>query len=144
MQTLRTPEDRFRDLPGFDYAPNYLDDLPGYPGLRTHYLDEGPRVAREVFLCLHGEPTWSYLYRKMIPVFTSAGHRVVAPDVPSSSLVPFVRTPSRAEPLPASAPPASPAAPWLPAWRVGLPPPLPRFLAHVVSPAVALRARRAL
>ena len=80
MPTLRTPEDRFRDLPGFDYAPSYLDDLPGYSGLRTHYLDEGPRAAREVFLCLHGEPTWSYLYRKMIPVFTSAGHRVVAPD----------------------------------------------------------------
>ena len=80
MPTLRTPEDRFRDLPGFDYAPSYLDDLPGYSGLRTHYLDEGPRSAREVFLCLHGEPTWSYLYRKMIPVFTSAGHRVVAPD----------------------------------------------------------------
>ena len=80
MPTLRTPEDRFRDLPGFNYAPSYLDDLPGYSGLRTHYLDEGPRAAREVFLCLHGEPTWSYLYRKMIPVFTSAGHRVVAPD----------------------------------------------------------------
>jgi len=80
MPTLRTPEDRFRDLPAFDYVPNYLDDLPGYFGLRTHYLDEGPRAAREVFLCLHGEPTWSYLYRKMIPVFTSAGHRVVAPD----------------------------------------------------------------
>src|SRR5262249_17053556 len=80
MPTLRTPEDRFRDLPGFDYAPSYLDDLPGYSGLRTHYLDEGPRAAREVFLCLHGEPTWSYLYRKMIPVFTCAGHRVVAPD----------------------------------------------------------------
>ena len=80
MPTLRTPEDRFRDLPGFDYAPSYLDDLPGYSALRTHYLDEGPRAAREVFLCLHGEPTWSYLYRKMIPVFTSAGHRVVAPD----------------------------------------------------------------
>jgi len=80
MPTLRTPEDRFRDLPGFDYAPSYLDDLPGYSGLRTHYLDEGPRAAREVFLCLHGEPTWSYLYRKMIPVFTWAGHRVVAPD----------------------------------------------------------------
>ena len=80
MPTLRTPEDRFRDLPGFDYAPSYLDDLPGYSGLRTHYLDEGPRAARQVFLCLHGEPTWSYLYRKMIPVFTSAGHRVVAPD----------------------------------------------------------------
>ena len=80
MPTLRTPEDRFRDLPGFDYAPSYLDDLPGYSGLRTHYVDVGPRAAREVFLCLHGEPTWSYLYRKMIPVFTSAGHRVVAPD----------------------------------------------------------------
>jgi haloalkane dehalogenase len=77
---LRTPDGRFNDLPGFDYTPNYVEDLPGYCGLRMHYLDEGPRDAQHVFLCLHGEPTWSYLYRKMIPVFTTAGHRVIAPD----------------------------------------------------------------
>ena len=77
---LRTPDERFNELPDFPYAPNYLENLEGYEGLRMHYVDEGPRDAANVFLCLHGEPTWSYLYRKMIPVFTAAGHRVVAPD----------------------------------------------------------------
>jgi len=77
---LRTPDQRFNQLPDFPFAPHYLDDLKGYAGLRMHYLDEGPRHAANIFLCLHGEPTWSYLYRKMIPVFTQAGHRAVAPD----------------------------------------------------------------
>ena len=77
---LRTPEDRFNELLDFPYVPNYLDDLKGYENLRMHYVDEGPQDAANIFLCLHGEPTWSYLYRKMIPVFTAAGHRVVAPD----------------------------------------------------------------
>ena len=80
LQALRTPDVRFDDLPGYAFGPHYLDDLPGFEGLRLHYLDEGPRDARHAFLCLHGEPTWSYLYRKMIPVFTAAGHRAVAPD----------------------------------------------------------------
>lgn len=80
MKILRTPEERFRALPFFPFAPHYVDDLPGYEGLRLHYVDEGPKDAREVFLCLHGEPTWSYLYRKMIPPFVAAGARVVAPD----------------------------------------------------------------
>jgi pimeloyl-ACP methyl ester carboxylesterase len=80
MKVLRTPEERFAKLPLFPWAPRYLDDLRGYEGLRLHYLDEGPKDAREVFLCLHGEPTWTYLYRKMIPVFLAAGARVVAPD----------------------------------------------------------------
>lgn len=80
MKILRTPDERFQNLPGFAYAPNYMENLPGYEGLRFHYVDEGPRDAAQVFLCLHGEPTWSYLYRRMIPVFTEAGHRVVAPD----------------------------------------------------------------
>lgn len=80
MKILRTPDERFDNLPGFAYTPNYLEDLPGYEGLRLHYVDEGPRGSEHVFLCLHGEPTWSYLYRRMIPVFTKAGHRVVAPD----------------------------------------------------------------
>jgi pimeloyl-ACP methyl ester carboxylesterase len=79
-EVLRTPDERFNELPDFPYAPNYLDNLESYEGLRMHYVDEGPRDAANVFLCLHGEPTWSYLYRKMIPVFTAAGHRVVAPD----------------------------------------------------------------
>jgi pimeloyl-ACP methyl ester carboxylesterase len=80
-ENLRTPEACFENLPGFDYAQNYIEDLPGYSGMRMHYVDEGPKDAKHVFLCLHGEPTWSYLYRKMIPVFTAAGHRTVAPDL---------------------------------------------------------------
>jgi haloalkane dehalogenase len=79
---LRTPDERFANIPGYPFAPHYNTDLVGYPGLRVHYLDEGPRDARKVFLCLHGQPTWSYLYRRMLPVFTAAGHRVVAPDLP--------------------------------------------------------------
>lgn len=81
MDVLRTDDSRFAGLPGFDFAPHYLDDLAGYDGLRVHYLDEGPVEATETFLCLHGQPTWSYLYRKMTPVFTQAGHRVIAPDL---------------------------------------------------------------
>jgi len=80
IDALRTPDDRFENLPGFDFAPHYLENLPGYEDLRGHYLDEGNPDATEVFLCLHGEPSWSYLYRKMIPVFAAAGVRVVAPD----------------------------------------------------------------
>ena len=79
-EILRTPDERFRNLPGFPFTPHYLEDLLGYQAIRIHYLDEGPSNAGEVFLCLHGQPTWSYLYRKMIPVFVAAGHRVVAPD----------------------------------------------------------------
>lgn len=78
---LRTPDERFANLPGYPFAPHYIGDLKGYQGLRIHYLDEGPRAAAKVFLCLHGQPTWSYLYRRMIPLFAAAGHRVVAPDL---------------------------------------------------------------
>lgn len=80
VQALRTPDDRFANLPGFPYPPNYVEDLPGYEGLRAHYLDLGPRDAERTFLCLHGEPSWAYLYRKMIPVLLSSGARVIAPD----------------------------------------------------------------
>jgi len=80
IEALRTPEERFAVLPSFPYQPRYLEDLRGFEGLRLHYLDEGPPDAENLFLCLHGEPTWAYLYRKMIPVFTGAGCRVVAPD----------------------------------------------------------------
>jgi haloalkane dehalogenase len=76
MKALRTPDERFADLPAYPYAPYYLD---GADGLRMHYLDDGPRDA-PIALCLHGQPTWSYLYRKMIPAFLAAGCRVVAPD----------------------------------------------------------------
>lgn len=80
IAALRTPEARFANLPDWPYAPHYIDDLPGYEGLRAHYIDEGPRHARQTFLCLHGEPSWSFLYRKMIPHFLASGARVVAPD----------------------------------------------------------------
>lgn len=81
MNVLRTPEERFRTLPAFPWAPRYVDDLAGYEGLRMHFVDEGARDAEHTFLCLHGEPTWSYLYRKMIPPFLESGARVVAPDL---------------------------------------------------------------
>ncbi|MEI2620343.1 MAG: hypothetical protein V9G09_06345 [Candidatus Nanopelagicales bacterium] len=68
MDILRTPDDRFTDLPGFHWEPNYVD----LDGLRMAYVDAGPPDG-EVVLCLHGEPTWSYLYRKMIPVFRRSG-----------------------------------------------------------------------
>ena len=77
----RTPDERFTNLPDFPYQANYVDDLPGYEGMRMHYLDEGGADAARVFLCLHGEPTWSYLYRKMLPIFVGSGGRVVAPDL---------------------------------------------------------------
>ncbi|MGB3627707.1 MAG: haloalkane dehalogenase [Henriciella sp.] len=80
VEFSRTPDDRFADLPGFSYSPHYIDNLQGYEGLRVHYLDEGPKTADRTFLCLHGQPTWSYLYRKMIPVFLESGARVIAPD----------------------------------------------------------------
>lgn len=80
LEAKRTPDKQFEGLPGFEFSPNYVDDLPGYEGLRVHYLDEGPSDAEHVFLCLHGQPTWSYLYRKMIPVFLESGGRVICPD----------------------------------------------------------------
>lgn len=78
---LRTPDAQFADLPGYPWPPHYLSDLPALAGLRMHYLDEGPADAPRTWLCLHGNPAWSYLYRKMIPVFLAAGDRVVAPDL---------------------------------------------------------------
>ncbi|MEM9098751.1 MAG: haloalkane dehalogenase [Pseudomonadota bacterium] len=80
IETLRTPDARFQDIPGFTFAPHYIDDLHGYEGIRGHYLDEGDPASDEIFLCLHGEPSWSYLYRKMIPVFSDHGLRSIAPD----------------------------------------------------------------
>jgi len=77
MEALRTPDDRFSALPGYPFAPHYVTVGDG---LRVHYVDEGPRDAAPV-LMMHGEPSWSYLYRKMIPIVARAGHRVVAPDL---------------------------------------------------------------
>jgi tRNA(adenine34) deaminase len=78
---VRTPVERFGAVPGYPWQARYLSDLPSLAGLRLHYLDEGPRDARRTWLCLHGNPSWSYLYRRMIPVFLAAGDRVVAPDL---------------------------------------------------------------
>lgn len=78
---LRTPDERFERAGRLPWAPQYLEGLRGYEGLRMHLVDEGPRGAGDVFLCLHGEPTWAYLYRKMAPVFLGAGARVVMPDL---------------------------------------------------------------
>jgi len=81
MTVLRTPDDRFDNLPGFPFEPHYCEiGDPDLGRLRIHYVDEGPAHG-PVVLCLHGEPTWSYLYRKMIPVFAAAGFRTVAPDL---------------------------------------------------------------
>ncbi len=75
-EALRTPDDRFQGLSGWAYAPSYHRRPDG---LRLHYVDIGPHNGR-TWLCLHGQPTWGYLYRRMIPIFVAAGHRVIAPD----------------------------------------------------------------
>ena len=81
MEALRTPEERFADLPDYPFEPNYAEVRDGEGGtLRVHYLDEGPSDAAPVLL-VHGEPSWSYLYRHMVPVLVNAGHRVVVPDL---------------------------------------------------------------
>lgn len=81
MQILRTPDERFANLPGYPFAPKYTE-VPAGDGqtLRIHHVDEGPADGQTI-LCMHGQPTWSYLYRHMIPVFTDAGYRVLAPDL---------------------------------------------------------------
>jgi len=92
MKALRTPDERFKDLPGYPFAPHYLDVPDGESGtLRMHYVDEGPRDGKVVLL-LHGEPSWSYLYRKMIPGIVAAAHRAIAP-----ALIGFGRSDKPAE-----------------------------------------------
>lgn len=76
MEFKRTPEERFENLPGYNFEPNYCQLGP----LRMHYVHEG-KNADEVVLMLHGEPSWSFLYRKMIPIFTAAGFEAIAPDL---------------------------------------------------------------
>lgn len=79
-EVLRTPDECFADLPGFPFAPHYVDvTAEGMAPLRMHYLDEGPADG-PVALLLHGQPTWSYLYRTVVPVLVAAGVRVIAPD----------------------------------------------------------------
>lgn len=76
FETLRTPDERFENLQGYDFEPNYIEII----GLRIHYVDEGSKDA-PIILLMHGEPSWSYLYRKMIPPLVKAGYRVIAPDL---------------------------------------------------------------
>lgn len=82
MNIVRTPDERFLNLPDFSYTPHYAEvkDPTGGDPLRMAYIDEGPRDG-QVMLLLHGEPSWSFLYRKMIPILVGAGHRVIAPDL---------------------------------------------------------------
>jgi len=81
MKALRTPDARFQELEGFSYEPRYTDVPDGSDGvLRIHHIDEGPADG-PVVLCMHGQPTWSYLYRHMIPILVGAGLRVIAPDL---------------------------------------------------------------
>ena len=81
IQALRTDASRFDNLPGWPYEPKNVSNLAGYEGLQVALIDEGKVDAERTFLCLHGQPTWSYLYRKMIPIFLESGARVVAPDL---------------------------------------------------------------
>ena len=76
VEFVRTPEDRFDNLPGYDFGANYIS----IDGLRMHYLDEGPKDG-EIILMLHGQPVWSYSYRKMIPLLVEKGYRCIAPDM---------------------------------------------------------------
>ena len=79
---LRTPDTAFDSVPDYPWQPHYVSDLPALGGLRMHYLNEMPdEQNRLTFLCLHGNPAWSYLYRHMIPEFLAAGHGVIAPDL---------------------------------------------------------------
>ncbi|MBU8824505.1 haloalkane dehalogenase [Mycolicibacterium goodii] len=81
MQTLRTPDERFAHLPEFAYSPRYCDIDDGEGGqLRVAWVEDGPAHAEPVLL-LHGEPSWSFLYRRMIPILVAAGHRVICPDL---------------------------------------------------------------
>lgn len=85
MEVLRTPDERFKNLPGYNFEPHYVEVPSGDPdgqggSLRVHYIDEGPRDGKPVLL-MHGEPSWAYLYRKMIPILVEAGYRAVAPDL---------------------------------------------------------------
>jgi haloalkane dehalogenase len=77
MKLLRTPNERFENLADYPFKPNYMEVGEG---IRIHYVDEGPKDSKETILLMHGEPTWSYLYRKMIPPLVKEGHRVVVPD----------------------------------------------------------------
>ena len=82
METLRTPDSQFQNLPDYPFEPHYTEiDSGDGSSIRIHHIDEGDRAA-PIVLCLHGQPSWSYLYRKMVPLLTASGLRVIAPDLP--------------------------------------------------------------
>ena len=82
MEILRTPDSQFQHLSDYPFEPHYTEIDSGEGGsLRIHHIDEGSRAA-PIVLCLHGQPSWSYLYRKMVPLLTASGLRVIAPDLP--------------------------------------------------------------
>jgi haloalkane dehalogenase len=108
MNVLRTPDARFESLPGYPFSPHYAQVSDG---LRVHYVDEGPRGGTPVVM-MHGEPSWSYLYRKMIPVFAAAGLRALAPD-----LVGFGRSDKPADPADYT---YARHVKWMTDWLVGL------------------------
>ena len=84
LDVLRTPDSQFEDLPDYPFEPRYFESAKFHSDLgplRFHYLDEGPQDAAETVLMLHGQPSWSFLYRHMIPVLVAKGHRCVAPDL---------------------------------------------------------------
>ena len=90
MDVLRTPDERFNDLPGYPFEPHYVHVSVADSGqLRVHYIDEGPHDGQIVML-LHGEPSWSYLYRRMVPVLVAAGLRAVAIDLVGFGVQNFV------------------------------------------------------
>ena len=114
MDVLRTPDDQFANLPDYLFTPHYLD-VPrgdGTGNLRMHYVDEGPAAATETVLLMHGEPSWSFLYRHMIPILSAAGHRVVAPD-----LVGFGRSD---KPSPRTEYTFARHVEWMTAWMTGI------------------------
>ncbi|MGQ9625016.1 MAG: haloalkane dehalogenase [Candidatus Bathycorpusculaceae bacterium] len=80
MELLRTPDERFKNLSDYPFKPNYIQVNENGLSIRLHYVDEGPKDAEPILL-MHGEPTWSFLYRHMIPIFAKAGYRAVAPDL---------------------------------------------------------------
>lgn len=122
MEILRTPDERFRGLPDWPFAPHHVDVPSGDGGaLRMHYVDEGAPDAPAI-VCLHGEPTWSYLYRALIPPFVAAGYRVLAPD-----LVGFGRSDKPTDPGVYS---YARHVEWLTAWFGAVAPPSVTLLAH--------------